>query len=120
MSVSWELVVRWAADLPRRAVWLKQNWGVRCGASGVLDMTGPASLGRGGGEVGGCGSAFFQNMPARLLCWLVRDVSVGKHEIWRLCGRQSSKWSSAFVRRIADVTKTTTCAPLMLSHGLDI
>jgi hypothetical protein len=32
-------------ELPRRAVWLKQNWGVRCGASGGLDMTGPAGLG---------------------------------------------------------------------------
>ena len=63
-------------DIPRRAVELKQNWGVKLGASGVLDMTGPPTvLGRVGGgdeaeEVGGCGSFLFQRMPARLLCWL--------------------------------------------------
>lgn len=69
----------WGVDLPRSAVWLKQNCGVRFGASGVLDMTGLAGLGGvdivgEGGETGGCESLLFQSMPARLICWLLRDV----------------------------------------------
>ena len=71
MSVSWELAVRVGNCLPRSAVWLKQNCGVKFSASGVLDMTSRAGLGcddascEGGG--GDDGLARFQSMPARLV-----------------------------------------------------
>ena len=64
-------MVRGGVHLPRRAVWLKQNCGVKLGASGVLDMTSRA--GRGGGgrscevDGGGGGLGRFQSMPARLV-----------------------------------------------------
>ena len=57
--------------LPRRAVWLKQNRGVRPGCSGVRDM-----MRRGGSEDGGVGvgsaggggrGSRFQKMPARVI-----------------------------------------------------
>lgn len=74
MSVSWELVGVERGCIPRRAVVLKHNCGVKFGASGVLDIIGLISLGGGLGscglEGGGGGLVFFQSMPARLLYWL--------------------------------------------------
>lgn len=59
-------------NVPLSAVWLKQNWGVRRGWSGVRDMMGAFGVGGGDGMgdgVGGGGCCGFQKRSARVQ-WL--------------------------------------------------
>lgn len=70
MSVSYGLIRHEEGTIPRRAVWLKQNCGVRTGCSGVRDM-----MRRGGsegiGSGGGGGGSRFQIMPASMFRYVL-------------------------------------------------